>query len=202
MKKKGIAIILIVSTFLYGCEDLTYEEFKAKYDWAETECILEGAGNNFNCKFSFNGNTYNPFTSQNSVEYYHYWVLFDKQNPDKNFIVQRDKPVLPKTDIISNTYGIIKGVYKTTNFLFVEYKWKSNIEPKRFLSTTYVEGQRMIPAVDFLPVKYYEELMKLKQKETEINIDLYAKELNKDGSWTVDPFINRISLDSLLGMLK
>ena len=183
--------------FFCGCENLTEEEFKQKYDWAETICT---AGN-----FTASKNTKGP----RSARYYHfnyigekyevygygfvytekgyqYHILFDKNAPDKNYLILPHKPVKPKAVADFTMTGKVKKVSKSDtrkssswkNFAYVDYKCYS------------VGDNDWYKYEEAIPLEYYDILKELEESQDDITVDCFVTKELSDGTGYIRTFIN------------
>ena len=175
-----------------GCENLTEEEFKKKYDWAEAICTASNFTPSKNAKGS-NSSRYFQFDYLNK-EYevrgrfpgiekgYQYHILFDRNAPDKHYMILFHRPVKPKLVEDFSMMGKIQDVYKSNSkwksFLYVKYKCYSAGDDYWY---KYEEA---------IPLEYFNILKKLEENQEDIIVDCFVTKELPDGTGYIRTFIN------------
>ena len=196
MKKILNLFLLTILLPLFGCiERLTYQEFKERYDWAETSCVLNTSRRR--CNFEYNGVNYSPIVRIPITYHNHFMILFDKNAPDQNFLVQLDKPVKPKTNMIVRTEGNIRYVRKWVNFVEIEYDVRTDVKRDIFFRYKEVSENWVPSRFDYLPLSYFDKLITIKDQKLLIPVDFYITEVSAQRFGSGSIFINREALDSL-----
>lgn len=185
---KGLLIFI-----LCGCENLTEDEFKQKYDWAEALCTIgKYAGKPTSglkrVNFVYSGKEYQVIGSgfPGIEEGYQYHILFDKNTPDKNYLILPHKPIRPKPIEDFTMTGKIQKVSKSDtrknsrwkNFSYVEYKCYSVGDDDWF---KYEEA---------ISLEYYDILKELMENQGDILVDCYITKERSDGRGYIRTFIN------------
>ena len=179
--------------FFFGCENLTEQEFKQKYDWDETICTVGSSVGNLgsglkDIKFVYSQEEYRVTGGGfPGIETgYQYHILFDKNAPEKHYLVLYHKPVKPKKIEDFSMIGKIKKVYKSDTkknsrwkiFLYVEYQCYSFGDNKWF---KYEEA---------IPLEYYDALNQIKENQDDVIVDCYIIKEYGDGRGAIRTFLN------------
>lgn len=194
MKKKIILKMLLSfsACIFLSCEDLTEIEFKQKYDWAEAICTtgnrnaIKGSSRYYT--FTYQGKIYDVIYDgfSNVRNGYQCYILFDKNNPDKHYMVLFNRPIYPEVEMIYTYVGKVSEINKyNNNCLSVRYK---------FYVTSKGE-EHLVKYSEALPLEYYDLLKKLEKTQEDILIDCYVTKVRSDGEGELLPFINRADLD-------
>jgi len=184
----GFLILLVC-----GCEKLTEEEFKQKYDWAETICTIGNyAGKPTSglkrINFVYAKKEYQVFGSGfTEIEKgYQYHILFDKNAPDKNYLILFHRPVRPDRIADFTMTGKIQKVFKSDT--------KKNSRWKHFLHVTYkcysTGDNNWIKYEEAIPLEYYDKLKELEQNQSDITVDCYITKEYSNGTGEIRTFIN------------
>ena len=191
MKSKIIKYLksgLIILTFC-GCENLTEEEFKQKYDWAETICTAgdNARGGKYN---TVRVNRYYHFFCLNNKkitvhgppvpgvqEGFQYYILYDKNAPEKHYLILFHRPVRPKIVADFTMLGKIERVKKDKNSLIVNYRCYS------------IDGD-LYKAKGAYPLEYYDILKELEKSQGDITVDCFVRKEFSDGTGYIRTFIN------------
>ena len=186
----------ILALLCCGCENLTEYEFKQKYDWADAICTVGNFTPSKNTKSS-NSSKYFHFDYLNK-EYeargsfpeiekgYQYHILFDKNAPDKHYMILFHRPVKPKLGEDFFMMGRIQSVYKSNSkwkaFLYIKYQCYS------------IGDNKWLKYAEAIPLEYYDALNQIKENKDDIMVDCYITKDYADGRGEIRTFLN---LDSL-----
>ena len=173
----------MVYFLLFSCKPPTVEEFKAKYDWEEREAVYydfskQQSGGVDRFRFEYENKTYRIIVNSGGADRYFgykYPILFDKQNPDKNYKLLESYPII-ESPVVFWATGKIRQVISYSDAILVRYAYYikySNNEIEKYKSSEY------------LPIEYLELCKKLKDSQDDIAINMHLF----DDMYI--PFINR-----------
>jgi hypothetical protein len=185
LRFKIICLPALLVCFL-GCKELPISEFKQKYHWAyDTVTVVYYNNKSIGYEFEYNNKSYSiskyAFPNQDIGD--KYLILLDKMSPDKNYIILLHQPVKPTPIYISNVFGIINDIARTSNYIILEYRvyLPTNAESGRQQSFNYTE---------FVSLEYYDKLLSAYNANDSIEVEMYAVKVRKSDSLTTyKPFI-------------
>jgi len=169
---------------------MTINEFKSTFKWDEAITTAKDFGNNiFYMEFQMDDQKYVVpiFDYPEGVKIgYKYKIIYDKDKPEKNYIVLFQEPIKPIPISITNVGGVILSVDICTNYILVKYK--------AFLQTQDGSSRELINT-EALPLNVKNKCFDYAKHKTCVIIEMYMlsndKEKNKA---TYQPFI---SIDNL-----
>ena len=171
----------------------TEQNFKKKYDYEEciAMCIKIEYASSFSIfEYQFNDMVYKvhcpySFVYRASIRPgYKYPILIDKNNPNKNYWVLYDKPILQETNIVYEAPAIISMAFKSNELAQVKYE----------IHIASPDGIQSYKRDEYLPIEYLSICKQIKKEKKNIMVNVYPFiEYGTNESVNIS-FINRESL--------
>lgn len=175
---------IILGLLLTSCNNLTILEFKNKYDWGEgVATTTRFWDKSFYFEFTYKNIVYEvmQYEFPNQQIGYKYNIIFDKNSPKNNFIILYQNPIKPVPLRIHKTIGKIKSIEKSKNFIITKYKYSA---------VEFVGKDIWINNVEAFPLDYYDKLLKIKNEQTNVVVELYILNVYSGCTTKYRPFLN------------
>ncbi len=160
---------------------MTEEEFKSKYDFqkaiVETKSFYD---NQWIMEYSYKNKSYiirESIPTQSFTDKFE--ILFDTNNPDKNYLILWHEPVKPSNAKVVHTIGKLTYIKKYKDNIAIEYKY-TPIHAKKKPKKRF----------EFVPTNYFSQLESIYSGNRNVIIDLYYVPAEKEDRFSIRPFIN------------
>lgn len=176
-----IPIIVFASCSILNNNAMTEEEFKSKYDCqkaiVKTKSFYD---NQWIMEYSYKNKNYiirESIPTQSFTDKFE--ILFDTNNPDKNYLILWHKPVKPSNSKVAHTIGKLTYIKKYKDNIAIEYKY-----------TPILAKRKSKKRFEFVPINNFNQLESIYKGNRHVIIDLYYVPAEKEDRFYIRPFIN------------
>ncbi|HRY34240.1 MAG TPA: hypothetical protein P5531_14850 [Bacteroidales bacterium] len=140
----GIIGVFLLLLIFNSCRTITITEFKSQFDWDESIASVKDFGHNqIFVEFKKADKNYIVpiFDYPSGVRIgYKYIIIFDKKDPEDNYLVLFQEPIKPNPIPTIEIQGKINSIEVCTNYILVKYNGFYKLENGLIKEFTNVEA--------------------------------------------------------------